>query len=920
MVPSLDKNAILLLGVFTLFFVTSASAEWEISVLDQPYSFQNVSNVSNTAQIIELTDSGGTPINESQLVSDSFVQYKYNGSTTDMEWLNNGYWYADFELNHTGGEIEFEAQGETESSLIEDASSEANATRSFNLGNMSVNLINDFSGPVNPEDEFDIQINVTDTVNNTFEDQADLDFYFTNGTWTSEIYNVNNIDDLNDDGVDDHYKNFGLDFDLEYNSEYVLHINATNESNLGYENPYGVQSMAIETFPEIKGNVIQLNASSGCNSESFFTECQRDAEIGTSFNVTSANAENVNLTLEIKDSETQEWENQTRTVLSENNGLYNGSIEVPDINTSSYDKEFRLKYNATNGGREEVVTRVIDYRDFRINDKSDAKTAKGSYRIKLEISKFFTPELLTRDRINDSSISVEEPSGDTLTTFTVEDMERLEGSGHYKRKINIPLDAEEGIYSMDAEVENLYNETKSETFNFNVTDVRQTFTLNEGEENFEQSIDKTGNRSYNITLQNDLDSETNLSTEVSGDIEEFTEVNEGENITLDPEESRNITLSMNISSVDDYDGEIKFMDREANYNSTLDVEIDHPPCNYRNESVCVLGSNLNTTGDERGEIVKDFTALNYGELNTSYDYSFSLSGNITDYASLEFEETTLNETDDSETVNLTYSVNVPGFYSGTLEVGNSEDNVQIPVSLESNVESTESSIVLSGDIDLGDLREGDSASTELDIENTGDVDVTSLTYESSEYDVSGDSLSISAGSTETVSIDFSEVNTESGELTVTGETSTDPATATVSVSANVVPDYGQKADDYEQRAIDLDSQISSDSEYQTDVNSVQSSISDLRSAFRSGNYERAETLSSDISSTLDNLETEVQSSESEPEPGQGEGGPDGDGSSGGGIPILPIAAVIFVLLIVGFVAFTSIEFERGDPLYNVLGQ
>ena len=195
-----------------------------------------------------------------------------------------------------------------------------------------------------------------------------------------------------------------------------------------------------------------------------------------------------------------------------------------------------------------------------------------------------------------------------------------------------------------------------------------------------------------------------------------------------------------------------------------------------------------------------------------------------------------------------------------------------------------------------------------------------MDYESSEYDVSGDSLSISTGSTETVSIDFSEVNTESGELTITGQTSTDPATTSVSVSANVVPDYGQRADEYEQRAIDIDSQVSSDSEYQTDVNNVQSSISDLRSAFRSGDYERAETLSSEISSTLDDLETQVQSSDSETDPGQSEGGSDAGESSGGGFPILPIAAIIFVVLVVGFVAATSVEFERGDPLYNVLGQ
>jgi len=47
-------------------------------------------------------------------VGDSIVEYDYNGTTEGMEWLNNGYWYAEFALNETGGEVEFEAQGETE--------------------------------------------------------------------------------------------------------------------------------------------------------------------------------------------------------------------------------------------------------------------------------------------------------------------------------------------------------------------------------------------------------------------------------------------------------------------------------------------------------------------------------------------------------------------------------------------------------------------------------------------------------------------------------------------------------------------------------------------------------------------------------------------------------------------------------------
>jgi len=918
MQTSFDRNALILLGVFTLFLVSSVSAEWNIEVLDQPHSFQDVSNATNTVQIVELTDGTGTPINESQLTGDSYFQYKYNGSVTQMDWLNNGYWYADFNLNTTGGQVEFEAEGETKSSLIEDSTTETNATRSFNLGNMSVDLMNDLSDPVNPENNFDIKINVTDTVNNVFEDQAEVDFYFTNGTWTSKVYNIDNKEDGNNDGADDYYKNFGLNFDLEFNSDYVLHVNATNTSNLGYDNPFGVQSMTVETFPEIEGEIVRLNASSGCDQESFFSQCERDADIKTSFNITTASAENVNLTLELKESSTGDWENQSTTRLIEENGLYSGEITVPDINTSKYEKEFRLHYNASNGDREEIVTRNIEYRDFRIVDKSDAITSKGSYRVKLEIRKYFTPQLLTNSRIGTSEIEINQPSGETLTTFSVNDMERLSGSGHFKRKIDIPLDAETGIYDMSAEVTNLYDETKTESFSFNVTEVQKTFTLNDGEENFEQTIDKTGNHTFNVTVENDLTSETNISSDISENIEGFTQVNEGENIILEPEESRNVSVRFEIDSVDEYSGEIRFMDEDANYNSTLDVGIDHLPCSFRNGSVCIIGSGLNESSDGREDIIKDFTAVNYGELNESYDFSFSLSGNITDYATLGTSETTLNTENDSEDVNLTYTVNAPGFYSGTLEVSNGVDTVEIPVSLDSNVDSTSAGIEVSESIDLGEVQEEDSASTEIEIENTGDVDITSLGFTSDEYTVSADSTSVSVGSTETVSVDFSDITSESGQLTVDAGTDFDSsASGRVSVSASIIPDYSEQADNFEQRVIDLDSQVSSDSEYQTELNNAQSSISDLRSAYRQGNYDRAQTMSTQIQNTLDTVEREVAASQSDSNPSQ----PDpGQTNEGGGLPILPIAAVIFVILVVGFVGYTSVEFEKGDPLYNVLGK
>jgi len=191
-------------------------------------------------------------------------------------------------------------------------------------------------------------------------------------------------------------------------------------------------------------------------------------------------------------------------------------------------------------------------------------------------------------------------------------MERLESSGHFQKNIDVPVDAEIGLYQMNVQVTNIYGHAKSESFNFDVTDIQQTFNLNTDE--FQETVNKTGEHSFNLTFGNRINSETNISTEISGDIENFTSINNGENISLGPEENRNVSLLFDVDFVDDeYSGEIKFMDADANYNTTLDIDLSRNACSYRNGSICVLGSGLNTSSDETGDITKEFVVINFGE-------------------------------------------------------------------------------------------------------------------------------------------------------------------------------------------------------------------------------------------------------------------------------------------------------------------
>jgi len=172
-------------------------------------------------------------------------------------------------------------------------------------------------------------------------------------------------------------------------------------------------------------------------------------------------------------------------------------------------------------------------------------------------------------------------------------------------------------------------------------------------------------------------------------------------------------------------------------------------------------------------------------------------------------------------------------------------------------------------------------------------------------------MSLSAGSTETVSVEFSDITSESGQITVTaGSDRILRQKQQYLFLLQLFRIMRRKANELENRIIDLDSRVSSDSEYQTELNNVQSSVSDLRSAYRQGDYERAQTVNTQIENTLDTLGRDIAAS-SEPEPSNPQPQP-GQDSDGGGMPIVPIAGVIFVVLIASFIGYTSIEFEKGD--------
>ncbi len=909
-------HTFLFLGLFLVFLSAGTAAQssnWNLNVLSEPYSHIDVSNNTWSVQVVNLTDSDDDPVDAERLANDDAVlNYVYNQTGEDLEMtnLNSGYYYANISVNSTRGKfIEFE--------LLDDSSDgfEDNVTRELNIGNLTVEILTqEFYGKVDPGASLDLKVNVTDKWNNEFEGDAGLevDFYITNGSWVSGITGINNKESGS------YWKNFGADFDLAYNSSYVVHANATY-TGASYLNANGSNSMVVKTLPKLEGEVISLNTTEGCNNNTFFTECERGASIDTEFNITSATAENVNLTVFLEERNSGDWVIQEWQEMSEGNGVFSGSFEIPDINTSNYTEKVIAEYNASGTGRSHIIRRNITYRSFRIQDKSSPSIYQGdSHDVELLFARYFTLKPLNASRFRNASINITEPGGDHFEGFNLSDMEYSNSNGLFSREVNIPADAEPGSYELEVVAFNKYLKKVSLGSGFNVQNSSASFNVSD---DIDEDFNKTGIHEVNVTLMNKLGTQREIEAEVTGDIENFTEINNGTNITLPGDGKTNTTVTFNITYVDDYEGEIEFTDAESNYSKALDIDIEGVDCDLRNGTLCLESVDdwENVSGDERGSMIRTVDVIYLGKINSSTTVNGSVTGDILPYLELDPASIDLDDVNDTETVTLNYSLEVPGNFTGTVRFWNPDDEeVSFNTSLESNVPPTDTGLRATESIDLGYLPSGSSATADIELQNTGGVDITNVSVSSSVYDVSMEYGLIEADTNATRELEFIEVQDESGSVTVTGETSQGDATATISVTANPVPNYAQQTSSLESRIQDLTARATSE-DTRTRLQDLETELAQIETLYQQEDYEQAEQNYNSVRSELDSIEGQISAGSRGDTDGTGGTG-QGSTQNEGGLPILPAVAALFVVLLVGFVAYTSMIPEEGDPLYGVLGE
>ena len=902
------SKVILVLSI--LFLISSASAAWEINDLDEPYSQDQISHGNQTVQLIEILDNDDNPVNKSYLEdSNNNIEFIYNTTEDTMNHLTEGYWYAKFDaINESPSDrtIEYE---------LESGLTEINKTEILTSGNLTMNLETDLERRFKTEDSVTVEVEVIDAFSDVVESDASVDMYFTNGSWTSDSvelgYNSNK----------EAYTNV-VDIPNKHNASYVSVINAA-VTGASYDNSVGSIASITETYPDEVGEITELSTDdSGCNNESFFHQCERDTNIDVGFNVSVFSSSRTDLELYKVDESNGNWVEHDIKSMTKNDGIWETNFDYPDINTSEYDSKLVMRVNSTIDGSIFTLTRNISSESYKIRDKSEPTAYLGDdYRIKASFAKFFSLEPINGSRIDEANFTINKPNGSLLTNFTLEETEYKDNSGLFINSIDIPVDADNGSYSTEIEAENLFGERKTLNSGFTVKDIQSSFNVTDS---IDMDINKTKMYNTTVTLSGKSESDKVVTVELNDSIENITTVNEDDPIFVNGTETVETEVEFNISYVEDYSGGITFKDEDLQYNTTLDVELDAPDCDLREGVLCIdEDSWINHSSSERGYTTEYVTLTYLGDESGEF-VSTDVTGNISDYLSLDPREFTAM---DEHEIELNYSSESKGNFTGDINFTADNDFLTLKTNFESKVENLSPEISVSGSTELGEIESGSDAILSLDIENTGDVQVDSISASSLSYTVSTFPITIPVGDTSTVDLEFRSITSSSGDVDIEASTSEGTAVETIAVSAQITEsvNYEERLSELTNRINELSNRASTGSSVTSEIENLRLELSEIRSLYEEGSTEEANSMYRRINNDLDTVEQEIESSSSPgQDPRQQEQNdtttpPNPPNQDEGGSIVIPLIVVLLVILVSGFVVYTSYIPEEGDPLYSVLG-
>lgn len=432
------------------------------------------------------------------------------------------------------------------------------------------------------------------------------------------------------------------------------------------------------------------------------------------------------------------------------------------------------------------------------------------------------------------------------------------------------------------------------------------------------NVKRKGNYSRNVTLKNYLATENTINISWSEEIENITHSSH-DNVELPPQGNSTVRFTFNVSELEDAEGEIEFTETETSISESIDIDIITPDCVQRTNVLCRKGiEDLFIHSDERGEIERSLELQNL--VHATQEINLSVEGNISDYTTFENSTVELNRT---ETVDLTFNPQVPGNFSGTIELETSGETMEIDTEMIANFTERESGFELTpSSLSIENLPRSNDASREIRMTNTGTLQIERVEVNSESFELSSEPpQTLASSDSKNFTVNLQSVQSESGDLNVTAETSQENISRDLSISVSLVPQLSEMKNTINSRVSSLRSQANSSSTL-TRLTDLQTETSAIETQWDQGNYGRANQIYRSTTSKLDSIQSQVGGSEPSNPGGGGNGGTTSPGSeqggSAGGMIIVILVLLVFILG-AGFVVYTSYYPEEGDPLYDVLG-
>lgn len=936
---NLIKSVVLLTTLLATLSLAASASDWEINPLGTPDSYDTISPYGDTTQYVEiLHKETGQPVTKSYLEDrEGRTKWEYYSNGTyetgtlmdegNLTHLNDGIWYVRQEVGNLSGQFLFEAQRGNP------YDQEANITKDITVSNVSVDIVTDHSEPYFPgRQDARIEVNVTNSTSGDMYSNADVEVRMTHPRTFDD--GGQSFPDDPDNGL---YRLYSMNIPDEVEQEYAMHVivNEAGETSVNTE--------FISTMDYLNTSADKVEATSGCESQNMPTSCEPDTELDLGLNVTAAYADNVTLNVMKEDVEGGLVEEESM-MLSENTstGLWEGEVTFPDLDTSNFEDHLALQFVSRNNYSQHTEYYNISKASFEVAPDMESRAYQGSeYGIMFNVTTPYTNEPYNDSKFSSASLEFQYPNGSTYRTLNKDNISYEEDSGWATGDIVVEQGTPNGTYTLDGTVTNSYGTSKSFTHNFEVLESSRVFNATDS---IELDLSKQGNYSENFTIQNQLSNSITVSPELEGDIQEIADVSSGNNIELGPENSSNITVNFTVDEVQDYSEEIVLQDTSSDYNETVEVELNGPPCGMRNNTICVdQDEDINITRIGPGMSNRTL-GLYYTGDQEDVEVEIEKTGDVASYISI--SNTSFNLTDSKE-ITINYTVEQPMNETGTIFI-NSTNDLEIPTKLIGDFEDPEVEMnIVSNSVDLGVIQALETGFQEQ-VQNNG---TTAINYiESDDINVTNyNPINAASAGSVTLNITREEYGAMDSEVTLTAyrqdPSGTDEdltgSSDSIQVVARFMPETEAAVDNITSWTQELNGQAT-DSSLIGDIQSARDNATLVEDELSKGNDENAFNIYQTTLNRLESIESEIESNsntggqdgtdnqdstdqqdgETPSDPNTGDpSDPSTDPSSeGGGAGILPIILVVFILLLAGFIFYTSYIPEPGDPLYEYLGE